>query len=173
MNNNLKKVQEFHRVFNQPVLEKCEVISKERAKLRLSLALEELTELAEAFGLASTFNRMMISKATEKLSEDKDRIDRKEVLDALCDIEYINNGTILETGNRFVFDDAFNDVHESNISKVCKTIEEAEETCQSYNNKSTACYFSKTSEYYLVYRAIDAKVLKSINYKEVQLDKYL
>ncbi len=182
MNENLKKVQDFYRLFDSPVLDKKDTITKERAILRLSLALEELTELAEAFGLSATFSKMMIKKATEKIVVDTDIINKKEILDALCDIQYINNGTVLETGFRFDFDNAFNDVHESNMSKACSTPEEAVLTVEKYHKEGIETYFKeyhfqcngyRPISKYIVFRTSDNKVLKSINYKKVDLDKYL
>lgn len=172
MNEKLKKVKVFQQVFDNPILNIEDFITTERAKLRLSLALEELTELADALGLASTFSKMLINKATEKLHVDTNLIDKIEVLDALCDIEYINNGTILECGLHECYDDAFNDVHESNMSKVCNTAEEAVLTVEDYHKKGVETYFKQSTNKYLVFRTSDNKNLKSINYKKVELAKY-
>ena len=51
--------------------------------------------------------------------------ERMEALDALGDIDYVMNGTVLELGMGKVFDLACNEIHRSNMSKVCKTKEEA------------------------------------------------
>lgn len=40
-----------------------------------------------------------------------------EVLDALVDMQYILNGTILSHGLQDVFDEAYNRVHENNMTK--------------------------------------------------------
>ena len=40
-----------------------------------------------------------------------------EVLDALVDMQYILNGTILSHGLQHVFDEAYNRVHENNMTK--------------------------------------------------------
>ena len=41
-----------------------------------------------------------------------------EVLDALCDMQYILIGTVLELGLQEVFEDAFAEVHRSNMTKL-------------------------------------------------------
>lgn len=40
-----------------------------------------------------------------------------EVLDALVDMQYVLNGTILSHGLQHVFDEAYNRVHENNMTK--------------------------------------------------------
>ena len=41
-----------------------------------------------------------------------------EVLDALADIGYILAGTIINHGMQEIYDDAFNEVHRSNMAKL-------------------------------------------------------
>ena len=41
-----------------------------------------------------------------------------EVLDALADIGYILAGTIINHGMQHIYDDAFNEVHRSNMAKL-------------------------------------------------------
>jgi predicted HAD superfamily Cof-like phosphohydrolase len=41
-----------------------------------------------------------------------------EVLDALADIGYILAGTIINHGMQKIYDDAFNEVHRSNMAKL-------------------------------------------------------
>jgi len=60
MENRLEKVKEFQKVFGHPVANKGSKISYNRAKIRLALILEELTELADAFGMNNTFQKMML-----------------------------------------------------------------------------------------------------------------
>jgi len=125
---NLKKQKEFQLLFEQPVLEQPEKPSLARRKLRLALALEELHELAQALGLEMTFADMLYKKSKViDILDIGDTLDFNptEVLDALCDIEVINNGTILECGFGEVYADAYNEVHNSNMSKACETEEEA------------------------------------------------
>ena len=76
----------------------------------------------------------------------------------------------------FDVDEAFNLVHESNMSKLCKTEEEAQETVNKYKKdfetgKSTydTPYYYKKNIYYVVKNQSTEKVLKSINYTPVNL----
>ena len=144
----LNHVAEFHSTFNLPVLDKPEIPSEDRCKLRINLLEEELKELKEAL-------------------EDKDIV---EVIDALCDIQYVLSGAIHEFGFGDSFSRMFNEVQRSNMSKTCKSEEEAKATQKHYMNKDgTESHIVKKGDIYLVYRNYDGKVLKSVNYSPADL----
>lgn len=149
----LQQVAEFHKLFGAPVLSNPAIPPDDRQKLRESLIAEELKELTEAF-------------------EENDLV---ATLDAFCDLQYVLSGAILECGLQQVFDDGFWAVHQSNMTKACKTLEEAEQTVQHYCDKGVETYHQYNEEFkvYVVYRKADNKVLKSINYKPVQLEGFL
>jgi predicted HAD superfamily Cof-like phosphohydrolase len=80
---------------------------------------------------------------------------------------------------KFDVDEAFNLVHESNMSKLCKTEEEAQQTVDVYtkdykNGKSPydSPYYYKKEKYYVVKNQSTGKVLKSINYTPVNLQMF-
>src|SRR5690606_37407258 len=102
----LNQVAEFHRTFKHPILPEPTVPSKDRCKLRIALLAEELKELQEAI-------------------EDNDIV---EIADALCDLQYVLSGAVLEFGLGEKFRQIFDEVQRSNMSKACKTVEEAEAT---------------------------------------------
>ena len=96
------------------------------------------------------------------------------VLDALCDITYVatGNGTMLH-GLKDKFMDAYAEVQASNMSKACKTEEEAIETCKREAHRiGEETHYEKVGDYYIVYRTRDRKVLKSINYFKPDLKKF-
>lgn len=70
----------------------------------------------------------------------------------------------------------FDEVHSSNMSKVCKTREEAEKTIQ-VKGETDAAYATATihenNGLFLVKRASDGKVLKGINYFEPNIAKFI
>lgn len=79
----------------------------------------------------------------------------------------------------FDVDEAFNLVHESNMSKLCKTEEEAQKTVDDYKKKYDDCsspydtpYYYEKKKYYVVKNKSTGKVLKSINYTPVNLQKF-
>lgn len=148
----LNQVAEFHHTFRHPVLPEPTIPSEQRCKLRVSLIAEELKELEAAIA-------------------DKDIV---EVADALCDIQYVLAGAILEFGLGEKFVDLFDEVQRSNMSKSCKTVEEAEATVKYYTEeRGTLCHYEPSDGHYLVYRTDDRKTLKSINYSPADLRKIL
>ena len=109
----LNQVAEFHQTFGAPILPNPSIPSTERCALRVSLLQEELDELKEAIAAH----------------------DLVEIADALCDLQYVLSGAVLEfgLGDRFV--DLFNEVQRSNMSKACQSLEEAEYTVKFYHIK--------------------------------------
>ena len=98
-----------------------------------------------------------------------------EILDALCDIAYVSigNGTMLH-GLKDKIWPAYQEVQASNMSKACKTEEEAIQTVsERTKEQGEACHFEKIAEgRYIVYRSRDRKVMKSINYFRPDLSKF-
>lgn len=146
--NPLNSVAEFHKTFKHPILEEPGIPSEDRCKLRVALIAEELEELRDA----------IVNK------------DITEVADALCDIQYVLSGAVLEFGLGNKFKSLFEEVQRSNMSKSCKTIEEAEATVRHYNEtENTECFYEESEGHYLVYRKADRKTLKSVNYSPAGL----
>lgn len=143
----LTSVAEFHKTFKHPIVASPAIPSEQRCKLRVSLIAEELKELEDAIN-----NQDIV-----------------EVADALCDIQYVLSGAILEFGLADKFKALFDEVQRSNMSKACKSIEEAEATILHYNNKGVACYYEQEGDLYLVYRTEDRKTLKSVSYSPADL----
>lgn len=144
----LNQVAEFHKVFKHPVLGEPQIPSADRCELRVSLIAEELKELEQAI-------------------KDQDLV---EIADALCDIQYVLSGAVLEFGLGDKFVELFNEVQRSNMSKACATEAEAQETVDHYRkHKNTDAYYLQEDGKYLVYRKGDNKTLKSINYSPADL----
>ena len=97
-----------------------------------------------------------------------------EVLDALCDITYVSlgNGAMLHGLKNKVWP-AYMEVQASNLSKACRSQEEAEETVQVRSKEQgEACHWEKVGDNYIVYRSRDRKVMKNINYFKPDLKKF-
>lgn len=148
----LEKVKEFQRLFELPILDKPQIPSKERAWLRIELIEEELRELKEAVN-------------TNELVE---------VADALCDLQYVLLGAVLEFGMGEKFVDMFNEVHRSNMSKACSNIIEATWTQKYYLvERQTETHVKQVGDKYFVLRLSDNKVLKSVAYSPAELKQFL
>lgn len=145
----LNQVSEFHKTFEVPILPNGpQIPSKQRCDLRISLLQEELIELSDAI----KENNLI------------------EIADAFCDLQYVLTGAILEFGMGDKFVEMFNEVHRSNMSKACDSLEEAIKTIEYYKTqKDTDGYYKKVGDKWLVYRISDDKVLKSINYSPANL----
>jgi predicted HAD superfamily Cof-like phosphohydrolase len=144
----LNQVAEFHRTFRHPIQDHPVIPSVERCNLRVELIREELNELEEAI-------------------QEKDLVG---IADALCDIQYVLSGAVLEFGLGEKFVALFSEVQRSNMSKACKTEEEAISTVTYYREKkNTESYYIRSNERYMVYRSKDHKTLKSINYSPPNL----
>ncbi|MBS1559667.1 MAG: nucleoside triphosphate pyrophosphohydrolase family protein [Bacteroidetes bacterium] len=148
----LNLVAEFHNTFKHPILPHPQIPSEDRCKLRVSLIAEELKEL-------------------EKAIADKDIV---EIADALCDIQYVLSGAILEFGLAGRFNSLFEEVQRSNMSKACLSEHEAAETVAFYKAKDgTECYYREIGGRWLVYRKSDNKTIKSVNYSPANLKKIM
>jgi predicted HAD superfamily Cof-like phosphohydrolase len=119
-----------------------------------------------------------LSLIEEEFNELKDAISKKdfvEVVDALTDILYVTYGFYTAIG--VDGDKAYKLVHESNMSKLCKTEEEAIKTVEFYKNDgrydSPAYRLSPDGKYYVVYNQSTTKILKSIYYKPVSFNTIL
>jgi predicted HAD superfamily Cof-like phosphohydrolase len=146
--NSLNQVAEFHSTFKHPIVSQPAIPSKERCDLRISLLAEELKELQKAI-------------------DDNNLV---EVADAFCDLQYVLSGAILEFGLGEKFKELFDEVHRSNMSKACKTVEEANLTIAHYKNTAnTDSYYKEIDGLFLVYRTADNKTLKSVNYSPASL----
>ncbi|HIO94412.1 MAG TPA: hypothetical protein EYN46_03565 [Candidatus Poseidoniales archaeon] len=87
---------EFNQAFEIPKLEQPGLSDSDLIELRIKLLTEEVQEYAEAARAG----------------------DMVEILDALADIGYILAGTIINHGMQDIYDDAFEEVHRSNMAKL-------------------------------------------------------
>ncbi len=146
--NALSQVAEFHKTFKHPILDTATIPTKERCQLRIDLLAEELKELQDAVNEGNMV----------------------EVADALCDLQYVLAGAVLEFGLGKQFKSLFDEVHRSNMSKACKTVEEANDTIAHYKTTNNVdAYYKEIDSLFLVYRDGDHKTLKSINYSPADL----
>ena len=147
----LNQVAEFHRTFNAPILDTPQIPSKERCELRVSLLQEELNELQQAIA-------------------DNDIV---EIADALCDLQYVLSGAVLEFGLGEKFVELFNEVQRSNMSKACSTQQEADETIEFYKEKGQDAYSEISGDKINVHRTSDNKFLKNKYYSPADLKTIL
>lgn len=122
----LEQVQEFHETYGLPVMGQPNISDKKTNALRINLLEEELKELKLAL----------------------EQNDIVETLDALIDLQYVLDGAFLSFGMQSLKNQAFNEVHRSNMSKLGE------------DGKP-------------IRRESDGKVLKGPNYFEPDLKQFL
>jgi len=144
MATNFEKVKEFNKTFSSPVYEEFnEEIWKDDklVKLRKDLIGEEVAELNEAI-------------------ENKDII---ETVDALGDILVVTYGAFDALG--IDGDKIFAEVHNSNMSKICKTEQEAIESVEWYKKEgkydSPSYRLCETGNGYIMFNENTGKILKN------------
>lgn len=141
----------FHSLVGQPVNTEVVGLSPLRQELRRKLSEEELKEFHDAV----------------------DAGDIIEQADALGDRMYVLVGDIIECGMGEVFPAIFAEVQRSNMTKLCNTIEEVDDTMNHYLEKGERSKCNTSGQPpYAVYRR-DGKLLKSINYSPANIKKVL
>ena len=153
---NYEKIVEFHKAFglvHNDDHEQSTLDDEALVKLRLGLIEEEFGELKEAI---------------------KER-DFTEVRDAIADLLYVTYGTASSFGIHA--DKDFDVIHKSNMTKLCKTEDEAKETVQWYKDNKLSVYdspnyrLSNDKIHWVVYNESTGKILKSINYQPVKFNE--
>lgn len=171
MNKQLELQTEFQKLAGQKSFELNQIPDIETRKLRLKLALEELKELANAFGLERTFLNLVNN--LDNYETDTLEYNQIEVLDALIDIAVINNGSIITCGFETIFDREYENVDKNNKTKFHKDYLEALKTQTYYRNQKIETeidmIFIEHLQFYIVKNS-SGKVLKPYNYQKVELN---
>ena len=148
----LNQVAAFHTTFHHPILDVPQIPAENRCKLRVNLLAEELQELEEAIA----------------------QKDLTGIADALCDLQYVLSGAVLEFGLAKKFPALFDEVQRSNMSKACQSLEEAKATVKHYaETKGEKCFIQQEGDVFLVFREADHKTMKSVGYSPADLERIL
>ena len=148
----IDEVEEFNAVMGKPNAYEPNIPERKEWEFVYNFILEELEEYKEAC----------------------EKGDIVEVLDALCDITYVatGNGTMLH-GLKDKIWPAYQEVQASNLSKACRTEDEAKATVvQRSSEQGEECHYEKVGDYFVVYRSRDRKVMKNINYFKPNLKQF-
>jgi NTP pyrophosphatase (non-canonical NTP hydrolase) len=148
-----ERVKEFNKLFGNPIHDEVQknIFEDDPKTVEkcVNLIKEEFNELQEAV-------------------ENKDMV---ETADALGDLIVVVQGMASHLGLNL--DVIFDQVHKSNMSKICQSEDEAIETVKYYleNEKryDSPSYKSIGDGKFVVYNKTTNKILKSINYKPVDL----
>jgi predicted HAD superfamily Cof-like phosphohydrolase len=156
---NYQKILDFNKAFGVKTNTKpqLDIFDKDPALIqyRLDLILEEVQELKDAIN----------------------QKDFQETLDALADIQYVVLGAYTAIGING--DQAFDIVHNSNMSKLCKTEQEAIQSVEIYKNEipqrynSPAYRKSDDNFHWVVFNKSTMKILKSCKYTPANFDSLI
>lgn len=122
--------------------------------------------------------QFVIDFIQEELDELKEAVEKKDIIgifDALLDITYVGLGNgAMVFGLKDKIEAGYAEVQGSNMSKICNSLEEAEETVKvrSKEQGEPCHYLSDGNGKYIVYRSSDNKVMKSINYYRPNLKQF-
>lgn len=164
----INQVALFQRVFGDEVNELGSIPSVDKRKLRLKLIFEELKELAvDGFGLESTFNQICINSLDfSKEAIDTEIFNQEEALDAVCDLLVVTYGAACINGHSTIIDEAFDETMRSNMSKSCKTLDQALYTIAQYHKEGRDTYYKIVDGLYIIYDSTTNKILKNKDEKE-------
>ena len=126
----------------------------------------------------------MIEEELEEYRRGVERGDIVEVADALADLLYFLADGVLCFGLKDKFKEIFDEVHSSNLSKACQTIEEAYKSKEAIEKKEEEKVYITQTAYidpdtkeaktlYVLKRCRDDKVRKGLSFYEPNLLKIL
>jgi len=115
-----------------------------------------------------------IQEELDELREAIENNDIVEIFDALLDITYVGLGNGAAVfGLRDKFLEGYAEVQASNLSKICRTEDEAIETVKVRSEQQgESCHYEQVGDGYVVYRSRDRKVQKSISYFAPNLEQF-
>lgn len=179
-----KRISEWLTVAGKPAPSQPTFPKNDKFQLALGLVLEELFEAAESGSDEQyrKFIQVVKREIHNRIMSYKDRErtegDLMELRDACADLRVVLGNLIHFAGIQDQFDKDFSEVMDSNFSKFCTTEQEAKASVDAYAqgthpNKMgevIECYHEKVGDYWIIKRKSDDKVLKSINFKDAELN---
>lgn len=110
----------------------------------------------------------------EELEETRLAFEKKDLstlVDGIVDLQWVHANMILMAGLQDRYDEFFQKVADSNFSKFCKTEDEARKSVEFYKTeRNIEAHYEKVGEYFILLRNSDGKILKSVNWKEPEIN---
>ena len=171
-------IHQFRSTFDLPIEDES-TLDDQADTLHTSLAIEELTELAEADSRVEQADAIVDSVYV--LMGRLVHLGAKQVHDRL-EISYVIDLLLHVANNRDIdFIRCWDEVHSSNMSKVCRNEQELEETIAHYAKQGVEIVGSRKGDFIIAKCAKDVemagkvvrqgKVLKSVYYRPADLAK--
>lgn len=148
--------------------------SIEDRKLRLKLIFEELSELAEAYGLKEEFSDICSNHVDEVINYSNTLTFNKiESLDALCDLSVVVNGGYCISGFTDIAQEAYDETMRSNMSKFCYSLDEVLATVAGKDDWTYRVTNINGRDVYVFLRKSDGKILKGSQFYRPDYSKLL
>jgi predicted HAD superfamily Cof-like phosphohydrolase len=151
MQENIKKVREFHNTTGLQTLDTPGFLPNPLINLRLNILLETISDLGE-----SAYRK-----------------DKVGTLEALVNLQYVLHEAVLEFGFQDVFEEACDEVHQSNMSKFTKTTFDAQRSIKEYQFKGIEAYYKLVAGNHIIMRTSDDKILNGIHFFEAGLEQII
>lgn len=141
--------------------------SIEDRKLRLKLIFEELSELADAYGMKQLFVDICSLHCEDYYNQeshfsDDFKFDKVEALDANCDLSVVVNGAYCINGFTDIAQEAYDETMRSNMSKFCYSLDEALATVAGKEDWTYRVTNINGREVYVFLRKEDGKIMKNV-----------
>lgn len=163
-------VADWSKYFGAPVNKEPKFV-RERTDLAMNLIFEEIKELEDEI-----FDKPVVHPIKEKLisfinkffkpenKTIKKEVNLNKVADAIGDSIWV----LIRLGQEYGLnsDEILQKIYDSNMSKLCISVKEAQDSIKAYEDKNIKAYFEVIPPYYIIKRSSDNKILKSINFKE-------
>ncbi|GIU16312.1 MULTISPECIES: nucleoside triphosphate pyrophosphohydrolase family protein [unclassified Shewanella] len=173
-----RDIREFRMTFDLPIAD-VSTLDDKADTLHTSLAIEELTELAEADSRVEQADAIVDSVYV--LMGRLVHLGATQVTDRL-EISYVIDLLLHVAKNREIdFVSCWDEVHSSNMSKVCRSEQELNETIEFYAKQGVEIVGSTKGDFIIAKCAKDVemagkvvrqgKVLKSVYYRPADLEK--
>lgn len=154
-------------------------ITTDLLKHRISLMFEEFSEIVESCEtpVIDHFRDLIITKEAQLFRKSKNLeigVERNlvEVLDGLADLQYVLSGTVVALDLEQIFDEAYLDVHQNNMSKTFTGYAEVDKYVKEKfpDVEEEDIEIIPTNGLYIL--KVKHKIIKPSNHKKVNLVKY-
>lgn len=162
-NKQLDQVLEWSKSVSSPIGENIQMLDDTRLSFIFKLIDEELDETKKAVNILREYLHLISNES--ELIVDREYIIRlwREVVDGFADTKWVISRAEMELGIHTIAEDVFTAVYNANMSKLCDTEDQAQETVDYYmETENLPTYYEKVyGDKFVIKRTSDNKILKN------------
>lgn len=152
----IELVKEFHETFEHLIAPQPQIPSQDVLNFRIPFMEEELKE-------------------TQKACDEQDLV---QLADGLGDLQYVLDGFFLNAGLHHLKDAIMEEIHRSNMTKICPTEMSAVQNVNEINSVANSgdevdYKISSNGLGYIIFRKRDGKIQKPLHYEKPNLSKII